>query len=201
MKSTISRIKRDRGSIVLVLMALIIMSSVGAGCGAGEDWVLNPANEHYYLVVECGEWSDCEKQAATKGAHLVSVDDQAEQDWLIETVGEEELFWIGLNDEVEEGKWEWASGEPVAFTNWGPGEPNNKWECGEDYVFFSWRSPGQWNDMGPCSPEWTTVTRAIIEKTEPGGPSYWWIVVVILVLSFGATLAVLVLLRKRPRAS
>lgn len=103
MKHLISRVKQDNRFLALVVV--LLLSSLVTGCGGGEDWVVNPANEHYYLVIECGEWADCEKQAVAKGAHLVTVNDEAEQTWLIATFGERELYWIGLNDEAEDGLW------------------------------------------------------------------------------------------------
>ena len=46
----------ERGKRILALVAvLLLLSPVMAGCGGGEDWVVNPANEHYYLVIECGD--------------------------------------------------------------------------------------------------------------------------------------------------
>jgi hypothetical protein len=197
MKSPVAHVKQTRATVAAVLFLTVLLPGLTAGCGLAADWVVYPANGHHYLVIDCGEWSDCEKQAVSKGAHLVTINDQAEQEWLIESFGERELYWTGLNDELEEGTWAWTSGETVDYTNWAPGEPNDKWECGEDYVFFSWRSPGQWNDMGPCSPEWDTVTRAIVERTGPATPSYWWILVVFLIAGVCVAAVVLVVLRKR----
>ena len=33
--------------------------------------------------------------------------------------------WLGLTDEFEEGNWQWVTGEPLDYTNWYEGEPNN----------------------------------------------------------------------------
>ena len=187
---------KDALGTVLILVAFAF-SNLVSGCGGGGDWVVNPANEHYYLVIECGEWADCEGQAVAKGAHLVTVNDEAEQTWLIATFGERELYWTGLNDEAQEGIWAWTSGEPVSFTNWAPGEPNDKWECGEDYVYFSWREPGWWNDMGPCSPEWDTVAQGIIERPEPPGPGLWWLILLFVVLVIVAAVVVTIIMRRR----
>ena len=33
--------------------------------------------------------------------------------------------WIGLSDQAVENNFVWDSGEPVTYTAWGPGEPNN----------------------------------------------------------------------------
>ena len=34
--------------------------------------------------------------------------------------------WIGASDILVEGNWTWESnGQPLTYTNWGPGQPNN----------------------------------------------------------------------------
>ena len=52
----------------------------------------------------------------------------------------ENVLWIGLNDVATEGTFGWVSGEPVAFTNWAQGSPNNNWNA--DHVFQDWN--GGW---------------------------------------------------------
>ncbi len=57
---------------------------------------------------------------------------------------------IGLSDDLNEGDFLWDSGEPLAYTNWRPDEPNdNPFPFGEEdsveiNVFFG----SQWNDIG-----------------------------------------------------
>ena len=97
-------------------------------------------------------------------------------------------------DATPEPQWPQPSvAEPVAA----PGEPNDKWECGEDYVYFSWREPGWWNDMGPCSPEWDTVAQGIIERPEPPGPGLWWLILLFVVLVIVAAVVVTIIMRRR----
>ena len=56
--------------------------------------------------------------------------------------------WIGLSDRVgvapdaSEGNWQWITGEPFNFVNWGGGEPNDS--GGEDATHI--RGDGAWND-------------------------------------------------------
>ena len=55
----------------------------------------------------------------------------------------------GFTDENIEGNWEWITGEPVTFTNWENGEPNN-WG-NEDFGSIygtndNGMHPGRWND-------------------------------------------------------
>ncbi|MFO0619322.1 MAG: C-type lectin domain-containing protein [Polyangiaceae bacterium] len=52
--------------------------------------------------------------------------------------------WIGATDEDHEGEFRWSSGERLAYTGWGPGEPNNSGveNCAELII-----ATGRWNDV------------------------------------------------------
>ncbi len=107
-------------------------------------WVENPANGHVYGVTDVHEsFSAAEDEAVGWGGHLVTVSDQSEQDWLYEQFGSSS-DWIGLNDLDVEGSFVWTSGEPVGYTNWCSGEPNDY--LGEDSVQMSSGSQC-WNDI------------------------------------------------------
>ena len=68
--------------------------------------------------MKCKDWIDAKVIAAKENAHLVSITSEEEQIWL-ESVFTHRAYWIGLTDSNIEGKWEWETGEPVTFTNWG----------------------------------------------------------------------------------
>nr|XP_051701478.1 FRAS1-related extracellular matrix protein 1 isoform X2 [Oryctolagus cuniculus] len=53
---------------------------------------------------------------------LVSVFSRQHMRWLWDISGRKP-FWIGLNDQVHAGHWEWIGGEPVTFTSWRRGPP------------------------------------------------------------------------------
>lgn len=60
----------------------------------------------------------------------MTINNEAEQDFINSTILADDAypfayFWIGFTDRDTEGVFTWASGEPVSFTNWAPGEPNN----------------------------------------------------------------------------
>ena len=110
------------------------------------EWKFNPATTHYYAQVDGLTWVEAEAYAVRLGGHLVTINDQAEQDWLSATFTQESVG-IGLNDLASEGTWVWTSGEPVTYTNWDPGEPNNCIECaggpeGEDIAAMNFTSGG-----------------------------------------------------------
>jgi hypothetical protein len=114
-------------------------------------WSLH--NGHSYKVIRnCGSWSNCENQAVAQGAHLVTINDQEESDWLVATFGGTENYWIGFNDRAAEGNWVWVgpgnTGKSVVYTNWAPNEPSPGFK--EDCAMTNWGTPGKWND-GTCS--------------------------------------------------
>ena len=100
-------------------------------------WAINPDNRHAYKVIHCETREAAAAKAAAQGAHLVAINDAAEQYWLLEVFGKKRLLkdeteqrwdfkafgreslWIGLSDETKEGKPHWDNGEPVTYTNWG----------------------------------------------------------------------------------
>ena len=96
----------------------------------------------YYLGPN-QNWFDARTLAQDLGGDLVTINDQAEQDWLYEQFGSSH-YWIGLNDLDVEGSFVWVSGEPVGYTNWCPGEPNDY--LGEDTVAMGSGSQC-WNDI------------------------------------------------------
>jgi Ca2+-binding RTX toxin-like protein len=100
-------------------------------------------NGHLYQLSKAATWKDAQAEAQSLGGNLVTVNDQAENDWLLNTFGSEK--WIGYTDEKTEGTFEWADGSTSNFTNWNAGEPNN-WNDSEDYVHFT-NGGGSWNDI------------------------------------------------------
>lgn len=135
------------------------------------SWVTNPSNGHRYkLTYYSGTWEECESDAVYEGAHLVTINDEDEQNWLIATFGGDESYFIGFTDKNKERYWEWISGEEVTYTNWSDGQPDN-YDHGserENYAEMNYESPegiypGKWNDT-PGS----NGLRAIIEKVNDG---------------------------------
>ena len=127
------------------------------------QWVVNPSNSHSYKRVHCESWDDAQAQAVAEDAHLVSINDAAEQEWLVKIFGTAPC-WIGLTDTVKEGEWSWTSGEPLTYFNWAFHKLIDADRGDEDYVFMGLSPDGRWHKVGPQSPEWQMPRTAIIEK-------------------------------------
>ncbi len=130
---------------------------------SGGQWVLNPANNHSYKRVHYKSWDDAQAKAVAEGAHLVSINDAAEQRWLVSIFGTAP-YWIGLTDVVKEGEWGWTSGEPATYTHWAVHKLIDADRGEEDYVFMGLSPDGRWHKVGPQSPEWKMTRMAILEK-------------------------------------
>ena len=118
-------------------------------------------NGKFYLLSNAATWKEAQAQAVSLGGNLVTVNDAAENQFLVNTFGGKEGLWIGLTDEVTEGTFKWANGEAVTYTNWSPGQPDN-FEGNQDYAWINLGDPGKWDDIGGG-----TVFRGIIEIANP----------------------------------
>jgi hypothetical protein len=133
---------------------------------------INPANGHAYYLLDYTDWISAEGYAQSLGGHLVTINNQAEQNWVYQTFGQnesgwQETLWIGLTDADDqspegEGHFVWTSGEDVTYTNWfaPTGEPNNAGD--EDYASIWGGNNGGWNDSAPW---W--FARAVVELDAP----------------------------------
>jgi autotransporter-associated beta strand protein len=82
-------------------------------------------NGHTYVLTSSMTWASAEAYALELGGHLVTINDQAEQDWLTANFGQLFSPWIGLTDQATAGTWVWSSGQAASYTNWASGQPYN----------------------------------------------------------------------------
>lgn len=121
--------------------------------------ISNPANGHIYYLLTSDKWAASETEAQALGGHLVTINNSAENAWVFSTFsnfgGVTRDLWTGLSDAANEGTFVWANNEPLLFTNWEPGNPDNG-GIGEDYVhIYGGGTPphlpgwvaGEWNDI------------------------------------------------------
>ena len=97
----------------------------------------------YYCSVSPATWPDAKAVCQSNGGFLADVNSAGENSFLANLLTIQSA-WIGLSDINSEGNFEWCSGQPVSYTNWYPGQPNN-FNGDQDYVELL--STGQWNDQ------------------------------------------------------
>ena len=107
-------------------------------------WIGAP-NGSSYKSIRSSSWKDAQTKALAEGAELVSINDKAEQEWLVEHFGFNS-YWIGLTYSVEADEWQWNSGEPFAYTNWMRSQPAHT--EAESYGSMGGNLRGQWRVHG-----------------------------------------------------
>ena len=123
--------------------------------------VFNPDNGHYYNFVSSSQsWTQANtaamgQQFMGQNGYLATITSPSEQSFIVTQFGS--LFpsnfgttpvWLGgfQPDGSPEpaGNFQWVTGEPFVYSNWGPGEPNN-FNGIENVIEI--RSDGFWNDV------------------------------------------------------
>ena len=129
-------------------------------------WIVNPTNGHAYKRVSCETREDAIARAADEKAHLVAINDAAEQAWL-EAVFGHEFYWIGLSDVEKEGQWQWDNGEPITYENWVPDDFfSEALDANEtDYAVLTF-ADGRWYMVGPDSVVWGMTKTAVLERAD-----------------------------------
>ena len=114
-----------------------------------------------YILVDGPSWTEAETNSVILGGHLVTINNEAENEWLRAIVPGDSISgfggaWIGFSDENIEGQWVWSSGIHSEFTNWSPGQPGDDWG-GQDYALMG--RGGDWDDANP-QPEYGSQHQA-----------------------------------------
>ena len=128
-------------------------------------WTVNPENDHAYRRIPCDSWEDAKAEAEAEGAYLVAINDAAEQKWLEALYPEKVFFWIGLRVPKKEASWQWDSGEPLTYVNWGTaGGPENTTDSGAEIPIALIFASKRWMAIDSESQLRPAVKYAILEK-------------------------------------
>ncbi|NNE38244.1 MAG: HYR domain-containing protein [Gammaproteobacteria bacterium] len=98
---------------------------------------------HYYGSNQTATWPSAQAHCTSLGGQLAVINSAAENTFLSSHLTTQ-TAWIGLSDFASEGHFTWVNGDPLSYTNWYPGQPNN-YGSGQDYVELM--NTGYWNDQ------------------------------------------------------
>jgi Ca2+-binding RTX toxin-like protein len=85
-----------------------------------------------YVIVQGPTWEEAEANAVKLGGHLVTINDTAEEQFLLSNTSG---GWIGYTDKSVEGQWVWIDGSPKGYERWDPTNPSNNWGL-ENYAYL-----------------------------------------------------------------
>lgn len=109
--------------------------------------VTNVANAHVYYLLTASTWGVAEQAAVSLGGHLATINDAAEQDWVLGVFGAtNRALWIGLSDRDVQGSHRWVSGDPSSYRNWRSEGPRSLFgfeRC------VAMQPNGRWTDATP----------------------------------------------------
>lgn len=107
------------------------------------------------------QWAQARSYCQARGYDLAAVTSLEENEWLAQYAlpqAEQRGWWIGFSRPSLNASYAWVTAEPVSFTRWWPGQPNNNmvevWfldveRCAEFGYYVGTKARGYWNDA-PC---------------------------------------------------
>ncbi|KAK5617685.1 hypothetical protein CRENBAI_001663 [Crenichthys baileyi] len=130
-----------------VLLTLLIFASflACAHSQCREGW-REYEGKCYFFSTDTKSWMEANAYCLEQNTNLMSIQDIHERLWVRTQIGTE-IFWIGLNDKIVEGVWEWSDGKPFIeyLSFWMSGQPDN-WNDAEDCGQLVGSNSGHWND-------------------------------------------------------
>ncbi len=139
--------------LIFAVVGILLLAYERGQSHADSPRMQNPENDHWYQRFDTSmSWHAAKAFCEDIGGYLATITSQEENDFVYNNLGSNspQWCWLGATDEEKEGVWEWVTGEPWNYTNWGAGEPNN---CSgiENYLIYftpSYPRAGSWNDLG-----------------------------------------------------
>ncbi len=108
-------------------------------------WLLRSDDNHAYRAFyKLVTWDQAAAACAAVGGHLATITSDKEKDFVAAFSGS---LWLGAHDKDQDGVFAWTTGEPFAYHNFAPNEPDNAIK-GVDCIAVT--NDRLWRDRG-CS--------------------------------------------------
>ncbi|XP_030643561.1 C-type lectin domain family 4 member E-like [Chanos chanos] len=127
-----------------------------------QGWVIYNSSL-YYISNYQKTWSGSRQDCRDRGADLVIINSKEEQEFIKGLSGKKKAF-IGLTEDVTEGKWNWVDGTALTTGYWDGGQPDKgrdencvtiQHQCSCDRL-------ETWHDV-PCSVEYNFICEKAVQ--------------------------------------
>lgn len=143
--------------IIFVISQLLYFNFAYANNNILPENTIELNGHTYKYYEESTDWYSAKEICEKYGGYLVVITSIEENEFLIRNLPNfnKSFYWIGATDEVQEGTWEWITGENFSYSNWSKNSPNNN-NRKEHYAGFmskeenydGYPTPiGSWNDF------------------------------------------------------
>lgn len=128
----------------------------------------NLNGSHYYCSIGGLNWTSAQAVCQSYGGNLAVINSEAENQFLASVIPLSSA-WIGCSDLASEGNFQWVNGDPLTYTNWYAGQPNN---YNNSQHCVELLDDGQWNDQYPSlGLEYIMEISNCITYTQTAGPT------------------------------
>jgi hypothetical protein len=121
-----------RNISVIAVFCVVCCFGVVAVSAAPVQWQASAGgNDHWYEVVMDNQssWDQAEANAEQAGGYLATITSPGEQQFIESLLHDHAsysgLYWMGLKGTNIDGIFTWITTEPLSYTHWYPGEPND----------------------------------------------------------------------------
>ena len=151
MLTTISRAIAYTLALVIALALIPMITPASPAKATGSSGRTDFNNHQYQLFDISMTWTEAKAYCENLGGHLVTITDEAEQEFLNGLVvqGTKNRYFIGAYRNDRNSNWLWVTGEEFSYTNWKSGEPNSPYEHVIEIFAkpYPTASAGEWNNI------------------------------------------------------
>lgn len=113
------------------------------------DSAADAQTHRYEIIAQTLTWDDARVWCESRGGHLATITSAEEAKNVEDMLDAAGLtaVWLGANNRNASSGFQWVTGEPFDYAEWGPGEPNNT--NGVEYYLMLMKRDGIgwiWND-------------------------------------------------------
>nr|XP_048300217.1 C-type lectin domain family 6 member A isoform X4 [Myodes glareolus] len=111
---------------ILLLSTCFVLSCVEKVWGCCPSHWKSFGSSCYHISTDKNNWNISEQKCIKMGSHLVVINTEAEQNFIIQQLNKSIAYFLGLSDPQGNGQWQWIDNTPCSqnIRFWHLNEPN-----------------------------------------------------------------------------